>query len=52
MLRIEGKSTPMRDEVARRPAGEGEGLLLLAVLAGSWVIAFAVGWVIWRMSPL
>lgn len=52
MLRIEGEPAERRDDVAPERAAEGDGLLFLAMLAASWVIAIGVGWVIWRMAPL
>jgi hypothetical protein len=52
VLRIEGKQTEVRDEAVHERATDGEGLLFLGVLAGSWMIAIGVGWLLWRMSPL
>ena len=52
MLRIEGKQTERSDGVVREHGAEGEGLLLLGVLAASWMIAIGIGWLIWRMAAL
>lgn len=52
MLRIEGKQTEPHDDFVRPHGAEGEGLLLLGVLAASWGIAIGVGWVIWRIAPV
>lgn len=52
MLRIGGKRTDVHDDFVREHGIEGEGLLLLGVLAVSWMIAVGIGWVIWRVSPL
>jgi hypothetical protein len=52
MLRLEGKHTEVHEQSAHRHLSEGEGLLFLCVLAGSWLIAIGVAWVLWRMAPL
>lgn len=52
MLRIESKQTDVAPNAPPSRPAEGEGLLFLAVLAGSWAIAIAVGWVVWQMAPL
>ncbi len=51
MLRIEGKQTESPVEVKRHHLSEGEGLLFLCVLAASWAIAIAVGWLVWQIAP-
>lgn len=52
MLRIEGKQTELSQEIVRDHGFEGEGLLFLGILAASWMIAIAIGWVLWQMVPL
>jgi hypothetical protein len=52
MLRIEAKQTEHPEDLARENAFEGEGLLVLGMLAASWMIAIALIWVAWRMAPL
>lgn len=52
MLRIQERSSEYSSEAAPPRHSEGDGLLFLLVLAGSWAIAIGVGWVIWRMAPL
>ena len=51
MLRIQGRASEYSEASPPRHT-EGDGLLFLLVLAGSWVIALGVGWVIWRVAPL
>lgn len=52
MLRIEGKQTESHDDLVRPHGVEGEGLLLLGVLAASWMIAIGLGWLVWRIAPI
>jgi hypothetical protein len=52
VLRIESKQTEVRDEVLHERTSDGEGLMFLGVLVGSWMIAIAVGWLLWRVAPL
>lgn len=52
MLRIEAKQTPVAKPTAREPVSAVEGMLFLVVLAVSWAIAIAAGWLIWELSPL
>ncbi|MEQ8839836.1 MAG: hypothetical protein RIB98_02570 [Acidimicrobiales bacterium] len=50
MLRIERPLTESQEREETRD-GEGDGLLLLGLLAASWVVALGVGWVVWRLAP-
>jgi hypothetical protein len=52
MLRSEGKYTEVHKRSAPEHPSEGEGILFLCVLAGSWLIAIGVAWVLWRLAPL
>lgn len=52
MLRIEGKQTESHEEIVREHISEGAGLMFLAVLAASWMIAIGIGWALWQLSPL
>lgn len=52
MLRFDGgKQSGVRSHPVSDRRGEGEGLLFLAALVGSWVLALALGWLVWRLSP-
>jgi hypothetical protein len=52
VLRIESKQTEVRDEALHERASDGEGLMFLGALLGSWMIAIAVGWLVWRVASL
>ena len=51
MLRFERKQAESATEVGSHSLAEGEALLFLGILVGSWVIAIGVGWLVWRMAP-
>lgn len=51
VLKIEGRQTKDCPEAAESHLSEGEGLLILGVLTGSWVIAIGFGWIVWRLTP-
>jgi hypothetical protein len=52
MLRFDGeKQSGVRSQSPAHRRSEGEGLLFLAALVGSWVLALALGWLVWRLSP-
>jgi hypothetical protein len=52
MLRFDGeKQSGVRTHSPTDRRGEDEGLLFLAALLGSWVLALVLGWLVWRLSP-
>lgn len=51
MLRIAPKQTEHPTDSDRGDAG-GDGLLVLALVASSWLIAIGALWAIWRLTQL
>lgn len=52
MLRFDGgKQSGVRAHAPTDRRSEGEGMLFLGALVGSWVLVIVLGWLVWRLAP-